>query len=175
MNDAARERRLRALDVAPLRLRRRDCVDAGAKSHPPQSPFVPKGEEPTTPFGRKGGAQANACAARDAQQRGDAVAAPTFRRLALQPDPAELRDPAIHKMYTALTEAVSKAGLQSVRPCDVANDPTAAVMVFGAAPLPEGVPMLRVLRVDPLRVLHADRERKRLLWERMQALGRGTG
>jgi hypothetical protein len=44
-------------------------------------------------------------------------------------------------------------------------------MVFGAAPLPEGVPVFRVLRVDPLFVLHADRERKRLLWEQMQALG----
>jgi hypothetical protein len=98
----------------------------------------------------------------------------SIRRLALQPDPAELRDPAIHRMYQALTEAVPKAGLQSVRVCDVADDPTAAVMVFGAAPLPEGVPMLRVLRVDPLSVLHADRERKRMLWEQMQALGRGN-
>ena len=87
----------------------------------------------------------------------------------------ELRDPAINKMYQALTEAVPRAGLQSVRVCDVADDPTAAVMVFGAAPSPEGVPMLRVLRVDPLSVLHADRERKRLLWEHMQALGRGGG
>ncbi|MES2402716.1 MAG: hypothetical protein V4567_00085, partial [Pseudomonadota bacterium] len=99
----------------------------------------------------------------------------SIRRLALQPDPAELDDPVIRNMYTALTEAVGKAGLQRVRPCDVADDPTAAVMVFGAAPLPDGVPMLRVLRVDPLSVLHADRERKRLLWEQMQALGRGNG
>jgi hypothetical protein len=99
----------------------------------------------------------------------------SIRRLALQPDPAELADPVIRNMYTALTEAVSKAGLQRVRVCDVAEDATAAVMVFGAAPLPEGVPMVRVLRVDPLRVLHADRERKRLLWEQMQALGRGNG
>jgi hypothetical protein len=98
-----------------------------------------------------------------------------IRRLALQPESADLDDPAINKMYQALTEAVSKAGLQSVRVCDVAEDPTAAVMVFGAAPLPEGVPMLRVLRADPLSVLHADRERKRLLWDRMQALGRGSG
>jgi len=96
-----------------------------------------------------------------------------IRRLALQPDPAELDDPVIRSMYAALTEAVGKAGLQRVRVCDVAEDPTAAVMVFGAAPLPEGVPVLRVLRADPLRVLHADRERKRMLWERMRALGRG--
>jgi hypothetical protein len=45
-------------------------------------------------------------------------------------------------------------------------------MVFGAAPLPAGVPPVRVLRADPLGVLHADRERKRLLWEQMLALGR---
>jgi hypothetical protein len=54
----------------------------------------------------------------------------------------------------------------------VAEDPAAAVMVFGAAPLPEGVPAVRILRADPLAVLHADRERKRLLWEQMLALGR---
>lgn len=95
-----------------------------------------------------------------------------IRRLALQPDQAELRDPALNRMYVALTEAVGKAGLQAVRVCDVADDPTAAVMVFGAASLPEGVPPARILRVDPLAVLHTDRERKRLLWEQMLALGR---
>lgn len=105
----------------------------------------------------------------------EAVPATRIARLALQADPAERRDPAIDKMYTALTEAVSKAGLQPVRVCDVAGDASAAVMVFGAAPLPEGVPALRVLRADPLTVLHADRERKRLLWERLQSLGRGGG
>jgi hypothetical protein len=89
----------------------------------------------------------------------------------LQPDPDELRDPAINRMYMALTEAVAKAGLQPVRVCDVADDPGAAVMVFGAAALPEGVPAVRILRADPLAVLHSDRERKRLLWERMLALG----
>jgi hypothetical protein len=99
--------------------------------------------------------------------------ATAIRRLALQPDPAELDDPVIRNMYAALTEAVGKAGLQRVRVCDVAGDPSAAVMVFGAAPLPEGVPAVRVLRADPLGVLHTDRERKRELWERMQALGRG--
>lgn len=93
-------------------------------------------------------------------------------RLALQPDPAELADPAIRTMYTALTAAVSQAGLQIVRVCDVADDATAAVMVFGAAPLPDGVPAVRVLRADPLRVIYTDHERKRLLWEQMQALGR---
>ena len=158
MNDvtpALRERRLRALGVEPLRLRQPVVVEHVASALPaavaePTPHVVPP-----------------ACAALPEKA--------SIRRLALQPDPAELRDPAIHKMYMALTEAVPKAGLQSVRPCDVAEDPAAAVMVFGAAPLPEGVPMLRVLRADPLAVLHADRERKRQLWERMQALGRGNG
>ncbi|HXE67649.1 MAG TPA: hypothetical protein VN630_11435 [Rhodanobacteraceae bacterium] len=151
---ALRERRLRALGVESLRLRRPRVSEEGVASKPigtvaePMPRVVPAASAPEKT---------------------------SIRRLALQPDTAELRDPAIHKMYTALTEAVGKAGLQPVRPCDVADDPCAAVMVFGAAPLPEGVPMLRVLRVDPLTVLHADRERKRLLWEQMQALGRGNG
>ncbi|HKV65639.1 MAG TPA: hypothetical protein VJN66_04590 [Rhodanobacteraceae bacterium] len=156
MSDAApalRERRLRALGVKPLRLHRLSAVGAAASAPPAGTGEQAACAVPPTP-----------------------MAAPekvSICRLALQPDPAELDDPAINRMYQALTEAVSKAGLQSVRPCDVANDPAAAVMVFGAAPLPEGVPMLRVLRVDPLVVLHADRERKRFLWEQMQALGRG--
>ena len=157
MNDAMpalRERRLRALGVEPLRLHR---------------PLVSEESVASIP---------HAAVAEPALRGVPAAPAPekiSIRRLALQPDPAELADPVIRNMYTALTEAVSKAGLQRVRVCDVAEDATAAVMVFGAAPLPEGVPMLRVLRVDPLRVLHADRERKRLLWEQMQALGRGNG
>jgi hypothetical protein len=157
MNDAMpalRERRLRALGVEPLRLHR---------------PLVSKESVASIP---------HAAVAEPALRGVPAAPAPekiSIRRLALQPDPAELADPVIRNMYTALTEAVSKAGLQRVRVCDVAEDATAAVMVFGAAPLPEGVPMVRVLRVDPLRVLHADRERKRLLWEQMQALGRGNG
>lgn len=149
---ALRERRLRALDIEPLHLRARDPVAENAVA-PVASVSVP--------------AVAAVVAAVEARTR--------IVRLALHPDPAELRDPAIHKMYTALTEAVSKAGLQGVRVCDVADDPSAAVVVFGAAELPEGVPAVRVLRADPLAVLHADRERKRLLWERMQALGRGGG
>jgi hypothetical protein len=154
MNDTAavlRERHLRVFGVEPLLLRRRASAAVGEPSNLPAPERV-----------------------EDAPAA--AMAVPAIRRLALQPDPAELRDPAINRMYQALTEAVPKAGLQSVRVCDVADDSTAAVMVFGAAPLPEGVPMLRVLRVDPLAVLHADRERKRLLWEQMQALGlRGNG
>lgn len=135
---ASRELHLRALGIAPLRLRRRQPAAAPA-AEPEQAAAIPQ------------------------------VA--RIARLALQPDPAELADPAIGKMYAALTAAVSKAGLQIVRVCDVADDATAAVMVFGAAPLPDGVPAVRVLRADPLRVIYTDHERKRLLWEQMQALG----
>lgn len=146
MNLSLRERRLCALDVAPLRLRRRTVGNVDAR------PIVEVQAPATTPT---------------------AVAAPArIARLALHADPAERRDPAIDKMYVALSEAIGKAGLQPVRPCDVADDPTAAVMVFGNAAIPAGVPAVRVLRVDPLTVLHADRERKRQLWERMRALGR---
>jgi hypothetical protein len=156
MNEATpalRERRLRALGVQPLCLRRPIPAGVATPAEVPIADEVVASVAPAVPV----------------------AAAPTaIRRLALQPDPAELDDPVIRSMYAALTEAVGKAGLQRVRVCDVAEDATAAVMVFGAAPLPEGVPMLRVLRADPLRVLNVDRERKRLLWERMQSLGRGA-
>lgn len=144
----SRMHRLRALGAQPLRLRRRgtDAAEESAAARVTDPPV----------------------------ESGAAVQATRIARLALQPDPAELDDPVIRNMYAALTEAVGKAGLQRVRVCDVASDPGAVVMVFGAAPLPEGVPAIRVLRVDPLAVLHRDRERKRLLWEQMQALGHGV-
>lgn len=155
MNAAAlRNRRLRALDVEPLRRVRRAAVPVAEAQLEPQPPV--------------------AASAASAEPLPPAAAAPAgIRRLALQPDQAELADPAIRQMYAALTEAVGKTGLQRVRVCDVAGDTSAAVMVFGAAPLPDGVPLLRVLRADPLRVLHTDHARKRLLWEQLQALGRG--
>ncbi len=140
-----RDRRLRALGAEPWRLRSPDT--SATLAAPPAVEWRSPDEATAVPH--------------------------SIRRLALQPDRAELRDPAINKMYTALTEAVAKAGLQPVRVCDVADDASAAVMVFGVAPLPAGVPPVRILRADPLAVLHADRERKRLLWERLQALGRG--
>ncbi|HEX7370768.1 MAG TPA: hypothetical protein VF284_10870 [Rhodanobacteraceae bacterium] len=139
---AIRARRLRALEVEPLQLRR-----VAAPVDVVEAPPMPAPVPPSTPS--------------------------VVRKLALQPDRAELGDPAISKMYTALTEAVGKAGLERIRVCDVAADPAAAVMVFGAAPVPDGVPGIRVLRADPLSVLHTDRERKRMLWERLQALARG--
>jgi hypothetical protein len=151
---ALRARRLRALEVEPLRLLRRAATPVAAVAEAAPAAISQVAEAPATPVAR----------------------VTTIRRLALQPDQAELGDPAIRKMYAALTEAVGKAGLQRVRACDVADDASAAVMVFGAAPLPEGVPLRRVLRADPLAVLHTDRERKRLLWERLLALGRdGSG
>lgn len=143
---ALRVRRLRALDVEPLRVVSR-ATGPQAEARPVAVPVPVAAPE--------------------------SAAAAAINRLALQPDQAELGDPALRTMYAALTEAVGKAGLQRVRVCDVADDASAAVMVFGAAPLPEGVPLLRVLRADPLSVLHADHERKRLLWERLLVLGRG--
>lgn len=150
-----RARQLRALGVTRLRLR--------APVAAPADVAVP-------------GAQQDASTTRAASVAVDPAPAPSrIRRLALQADPAERRDPAIDKMYVALTEAVSKAGLQPVRVCDVAADTSAAVMVFGGAPVPDGVPLVRVLRADPLAVLHADRERKRRLWEQLLALGTAGG
>lgn len=140
-----RDRRLRALGVQPLRLRAQAVATNDEGSSAAENRLANSGP----------------------------VSA--IRRLALQPDPAELNDPAIRSMYAALSAAVGKAGLQSVRVCDVAEDPTAAVLVFGAAPAPAGVPAARLLHTDALSVLNADRERKRLLWERMQALGAGEG
>lgn len=155
MNAVAREAHLRALGVEPLRLRQTPVTPVVAAAVPPQrtSPEVPAAVAASAPAA--------------------AEVATRICRLALLPDTAELADPALNAMYSALSAAVSKAGLQSVRPCDVAADPSAAVMVFGTASLPADVPAVRVLRADPLRVLHTDRERKRRLWEQLQALGRG--
>lgn len=146
------ERRLRALGVTPLRLREgTHDADRTAESRGAPVPTSGSGENLHV-----------------------ATPAPSLRirRLALLADAGERRDSAIDRMYTALTEAVVKAGLQSVRVCDVADDPTAALMVFGTVSPPPGVPADRVLHVDALSVLHTDRGCKRALWERMQALGR---
>ncbi|MGH8145431.1 MAG: hypothetical protein ACREPY_03775 [Rhodanobacteraceae bacterium] len=148
-SESLRDRRLHALGIERLRWRRPIVC-------------VPAVEPPAAV------ASAPASVAAPAMRSSSRV-----RRLALQTDSVERSDPAINKMYMALTEAVSKAGLQPVRVCDVADDANAAVMVFGAALVPEGIPAVRILRVDPLAVLHADRERKRRLWEQLLALGNG--
>jgi hypothetical protein len=156
---ALRTRRLQALGVAPLRLRAATVTHAAGDEVRQLAEAQPAVVAPARPAPSP-----------------PAIAEPPpvarIRRLALLADPAERRDPAIDRMYTALTEAVSKAGLQPVRLCDVAEDATAAVLAFGAVALPEGIPLVRVLRTDPLAVLHAERDRKRQLWERLQALGR---
>lgn len=144
-----REQRLRALGIEPLRLRARGDV-----ADPPVPSPVAAAEPPIV------------------ETATDPV---RITRLALHADPAERSDPAIQRMYTALGEAVTKAGLQPVRVCDVADDPAAAVLVFGAVNVPDDVPASRVLHTDALVVLQTDRERKRLLWERLLALGRGAG
>lgn len=155
MNAVAREEYLRALGITPLYLRRPVATVAETQTVRPKVAPAEIAAPVVLP----------AVAALEA--------APRICRLALLPDTTELADPALNAMYSALSAAVSKAGLQSVRPRDVAADPSAAVMVFGTAPLPADVPVVRVLRADPLRVLHTDRERKRRLWEQLQALGRG--
>lgn len=145
MAASTRVDRLRALGVEPLRLRR--CAPAARVPTmlATAAPAAVAIKQPNLPI----------------------------LRLALLPDSAELADPAIHMMYAALTEAVAKVGLQAVRVCDVAADPQAALLVFGVAVAPAEVPGARVLHTEALHVLHADRERKRLLWVRLQALGRG--
>lgn len=164
MNATLRERQLRALDVEPLRLRR---IAAEVSDPVAGAPTAALHVDVAPPAATSPATQASVTLA--------TAPARVVRKLALLPDSAELADPAIRTMYAALTEAVGKAGLQRVRVCDVAVDAEAMVMAFGAAPFPEGVPAVRVLRVDPLAVLLVDRERKRLLWEQMLALGRGTG
>lgn len=145
----ARARRLRALGIEPLRLRARSVAargDAPAEAVTAATPTpAPRAAAPAIPI----------------------------RRLALQPDAIALDDPAIRAMYSALTEAVGKAGLQRVRPADVAGDPAAAVIVFGAASAPAGVVESQVVRAASLTALQADRALKQRLWARMQALGRG--
>lgn len=157
MNAALRSQRLRALGVEPLRLRAASAEVVAVAAPIAAAPEPPPVVAPTI---------ATPAAVAESIPQG-------VRKLALQPDPVELENPAIQAMYSALTEAVGKAGLQRVRVCDVAADPAALVMVFGNAPLLDGVPAVRVVRVDPLSVLLTDRERKRLLWERMQALAQG--
>ncbi len=144
-----RERRLRALGVTPLRVRGADRgrTRGAAVSPAPAAPAAATASSADLPRG--------------------------IRRLALQPAPEELHDPVIHAMYSALTDAVGKAGLQAVRVADAVSDASAAVLVFGNAPLPAGVPRERVLRADALALLHADRSRKRALWDMLLALGRG--
>lgn len=97
------------------------------------------------------------------------------RRIALLRSQAEINQPALATLYTKITEAISALGLQCVRQADAENDPRVRVLAFGEVQLPAGIEAARVLRVDALATLEADRARKRGLWELMQRLAREAG
>ena len=97
------------------------------------------------------------------------------KRIALLRAQREIEQPALATLYTKITEAISALGLQCVRQADAENDPRVRVLAFGDVPLPSAIEPARVIRVDPLATLGADRERKRALWELMQRLAREAG
>ena len=92
------------------------------------------------------------------------------KRVALLRAQEEIEQPALAMLYTKITEAISTLGLQCVRIADAEADPRVRVLAFGDPPLPPAIDAGRVLRVDALAVLHADRGRKRALWDRLQEL-----
>lgn len=94
------------------------------------------------------------------------------KRIALLRSQAEINQPALVALYTKITEAISALGLQCVRQADAESDPRVRVLAFGEVPLPSAIESARVLRVDALATLDADRTRKRALWELMQKLAR---
>ncbi|HET9836116.1 MAG TPA: hypothetical protein VFP88_07240 [Rhodanobacteraceae bacterium] len=97
------------------------------------------------------------------------------KRIALLRAQAEIERPALATLYTKITEAISALGLQCVRMADAENDPRVRVLAFGDVPLPPAIEPARVLSVDTLATLEADRARKRALWELMQTLAREAG
>jgi hypothetical protein len=92
------------------------------------------------------------------------------KRLALAPRAGDMDAPALAALYTKIGEAITSLGLQCVRIADAEADPRVRVLAFGDPPLPPAIDAGRVLRVDALAVLHADRGRKRALWDRLQEL-----
>jgi DNA polymerase III psi subunit len=92
------------------------------------------------------------------------------KRIALLRSQEEIEQAPLAMLYTKITEAISTLGLQCVRIADAEADPRVRVLAFGDAPLPPAIDAGRVLRVDALAVLHADRGRKRALWDRLQEL-----
>ena len=82
----------------------------------------------------------------------------------------EIEQPALAMLYTRITEAISTLGLQCVRMTDAESDPRVRVLVFGEVPLPPVIGPERVVRVDTLTVLQADRASKRALWDELQRL-----
>jgi len=94
------------------------------------------------------------------------------KRIALLRAQEEIEQAPLAMLYTKITEAISSLGLQCVRIADAEADPRVRVVAFGDAPLPPAIDAGRVLRVDALAVLHADRGRKRALWDRLRKLVR---
>jgi hypothetical protein len=99
-----------------------------------------------------------------------AAAAGRDKRIALLRAQGEIEQAPLAMLYTKITEAISSLSLQCVRVADAEADPRVHVLAFGDAPLPPAIGAGRVLRVDALAVLHADRERKRALWDRLRKL-----
>ncbi len=97
------------------------------------------------------------------------------KRIALLRAQQEVDQPALSMLYTKITEAISTLGLQCVRIADAEADSHVRVLAFGEAPLPPAIGIERVLRVDALAVLNADRTRKRALWDLLQRLAQENG
>lgn len=98
----------------------------------------------------------------------------TDKCIALLRSQMEINQPALAALYTKITEAISALGLQCVRIADAENDPRVRVLAFGDVQTPASIEAERVLRVDALATLGADRTRKRALWELMQKLARNA-
>lgn len=139
---------LRALGATPLRLRARatDAAVDTAALHP--APAASPGAAPPLHFDN---------------------------RIALARSSQELHQPALAELSARITEAISKLGLQCVRMIDAERDTAVRVLAFGDAPVAATIDPARVLRVDTLSTLHADRERKRALWDLLQGLAREAG
>ncbi len=142
---------LRALGVKPLRLRARDDAATVVATLAGDSRAAPA-------------AQADA-----------ASPSPCFgNRIALARASSELHRPELAELSAKLTEAISKLGLQCVRIADAECDPRVRVLAFGDIDVPARIDPARVLRVESLATLHADRARKRALWEMLQGLARAA-
>lgn len=145
----SRAQTLRALGVTPLRLCTRTATAASVA------------------VGETAAAQSNADEVR--------IAPIDNGRIAMAPSHEELNNPTLAALYTRIGEAISSLGLQCVRIADAEADAGVRVLVFGDRALPSSIDGSRVVRVDPLSVLHADRERKRALWTMLRTLLRKPG
>ncbi|MEO6968111.1 MAG: hypothetical protein ABI132_06610 [Rhodanobacteraceae bacterium] len=148
----SRSQTLRALGITPLRLRARN--DAAATVEP-----IAGGSQ-NAPAVLAGTASSSA-------RHGN--------RIALARASMELHRPELAELSAKLTEAISKLGMQCVRIADAERDECVRVLAFGDVEVPATIEEARVLRVDALATLHADRTRKRALWEMLQGLVREAG